>query len=304
MIGSSTWIAPRFTARRDPLVQGMGTHMRTNHILWIGMLAWMTGCGGTVDESDGDAAGAGGSSGTGGQTGGTGGTVQTGGSAGVGGEGASAGTGGTSGGSAGTAGSAGEAGQGGAGAAGEAGSGGAAGSGGSKTACTDASQCTIFSDCCSCIALGPGDPAPEPCPAMCATDKCTELGVDPNQQPECQAGQCVVGFDCDSSKAVCAMPPPSCPPGHVPSVPGGCWGPCVPATECSFVPDCDHCDPSSQLCVKYSAWTVESHCVPIPPECKDDLSCDCMGADVCVDPFNLCFDDPSQGSLSCECPAC
>lgn len=272
--------------------------MRMNHILWIGMLAWMTGCGGTVDESDGDAAGAGGSSGTGGQTGGTGGTVQTGGSAGV------AGEGGTAGGSAGTAGFAGEAGHAGVGAAGEAGSAGTAGSGGSKTGCTESSQCTIFSDCCSCIALGPGDPAPTPCPALCATDKCTELGIDPNKQPECQAGQCVVGFDCDSSKAVCAMPPPSCPAGHVPSVPGGCWGPCVPATDCSFVPDCDHCDPSSQLCVQYAAWTVENHCVPIPPECKDDLSCDCMGSDVCVDPFNLCFDDPSQGSLSCECPAC
>ena len=172
------------------------------------------------------------------------------------------------------------------------------------TSCTDAAQCTIFSDCCSCIAVGPGDPAPVPCPALCATDKCTELGIDPNKQPECQAGQCVVGFDCDSSKAVCAMPPPSCDAGHVPSVQGGCWGPCVPATDCSFVPDCDHCDPSSQLCVKYSAWTVESHCVPIPPACKDDLSCDCMGSDVCVDPFNLCFDDPSQNTLSCECPAC
>jgi hypothetical protein len=276
-------------------------------ILWVVVVAGALGCGGSVDELEGSGgtggvSGTGGAAGTGGATGGTGG-AETGGNAGNAGSAASAGQ-------AGSGGGAGQAGMGGSGAAGIGGSAGAsgdagsAGSAGSAAApeCTDASHCTIFSDCCSCIALAPGESA-ESCPAMCFVDKCTELGVDPTKAPECQAGHCVVGFDCDASKAVCAMPPPSCGAGETPSVKGGCWGPCVPAAECSFVPDCSDCDPTLHTCVSNVAWTTDHHCVPTPPACKEDPSCSCLQNAVCIDPFGVCADSPS-GGISCECPNC
>jgi hypothetical protein len=279
-------------------------------ILWVVVVAGALACGGSVDELEGEGgtggvAGTGGAAGTG-ATGGTGG-AETGGSGGLAGNAGSAGSAGSAAtaGQAGSGGGAGQAGMGGTGgSAGASGEAWAAGSAGSVAdpECTDASQCTLFSDCCSCIALAPGETV-EPCPALCFVDKCTELGIDPMKTPECQAGQCVVGFDCDATKAVCAMPPPQCEPGEVPSVRGGCWGPCVPAAECTFVPDCSDCDPTLHTCVSNVAWTTDHHCVPTPPACKDDSSCSCLQNAVCVDPFGVCVDSPS-GGISCECPNC
>ncbi len=276
-------------------------------MLWVVVVAGALGCGGSVDELEGSA-GTGGVAGTGGAGGGSGGEAggtgggETGGSGGAAGSAASAGQSG-SGAGAGQAGSAGSGAA--AGTAGSAGASGEAGSGGSAPApeCTDASQCTLFSDCCSCVALAPGETV-EPCPALCFVDKCTELGIDPSKAPECQAGQCVVGFDCDASKVVCTSAvPPSCEAGEVPSVTGGCWGPCVPAHECSFVPDCSDCDPTLHTCVTNVAWTTDRHCVPTPPACIDDPSCSCLQNAVCIDPFGVCTDSPS-GGISCECPNC
>lgn len=43
--------------------------------------------------------------------------------------------------------------------------------------------------------------------------------------------ECCRGYNC-SGNAVCAMVPPTCAAGTVPTVVGGCWGPCVPRELC------------------------------------------------------------------------
>ncbi len=145
----------------------------------------LTACGGST--SSGGAAGAAGSSGGSG-----------GGSAGSG--GGSAGSGGGSAGSAGT---------------GTAGSAGTAGGTGILPECTSDDQCQLLSDCCSCIAYGPDEPAPPQCDAACSVDKCTTLGASP-ATVRCTAGRCVAGIECDQNQALCESLPPQCPVGRDP----------------------------------------------------------------------------------------
>ncbi len=45
--------------------------------------------------------------------------------------------------------------------------------------------------------------------------------------------ECCRGWDCDQSHALCDRVPPTCPPGEVPLITLGCYGPCVPATHCA-----------------------------------------------------------------------
>ncbi|MEI8254681.1 MAG: hypothetical protein WCJ30_03325 [Deltaproteobacteria bacterium] len=81
---------------------------------------------------------------------------------------------------------------------------------------------------------------------FCGCDGMTYLSCGPNQ-PFIAPGACpVVGdagtaTDCDPAHAACAMPTPVCPDGAVPSVVGGCWGPCVPFPTCAPIP----CDPTA-----------------------------------------------------------
>jgi hypothetical protein len=235
---------------------------------------------------------AGSSAGSGGTSGSTAGSAGSGGSAGV----ATGGSAGSTGGSAGSAGSGGESGS----------TGGSAGSaGGSATPlCQTAADCTFHSDCCTCQALGPGEPTPPACPVTCVTDKCTSLGVNPSEIA-CAAGQCVLQVDCDASKVTCKVAQPACQAGEVPSVNGTCWGPCIAATECSVVTNCSDCDAASEACVRYvTQLGPEHHCVPLPPECGTAASCACMGAAVCIDPFSTCNDESGASTLACSCPVC
>jgi hypothetical protein len=57
---------------------------------------------------------------------------------------------------------------------------------------------------------------------------------------------------CDGRRAVCAMPPPVCATGQVPSVPGGCWGPCVAIERCAPMA----CSPESP-CPDGAIWSCE-----------------------------------------------
>ncbi len=44
---------------------------------------------------------------------------------------------------------------------------------------------------------------------------------------------CCTGWDCDQSHAACDSLPPVCAEGESPTVAMGCWGPCVPTTNCA-----------------------------------------------------------------------
>lgn len=246
------------------------------------------GCGGNA-EGDGDGGASG--SGTGATGAMAGGGSASGGTAGsgAGGLGGSAGIGGTSG-------SSGSSGVGG---------GSTGGATGVPPECTDASQCTLFSDCCSCMALAPNEPAPVPCPATCLQDECSALGVS-TASIACAAGRCVAGIPCDA-QVVCASLPPTCDPGMVASTSGGCWGPCVPATECSGVLDCSFCSGPVQTCVTVDHQGGDGpsrHCVDIPKACENDPTCSCMAQNVCLPPFATCTDFSGIKGMSCSCPNC
>ncbi|MBI5502759.1 MAG: hypothetical protein HY907_21115 [Deltaproteobacteria bacterium] len=168
--------------------------------------------------------------------------------------------------------------------------------------CVGEGGCTLYTDCCSCLALAAGEPPP-PCGITeCFVTTCSARGMDA-ADVTCAAGRCAAGYNCDDSTVVCLTPPPACPEGEVPSVSGSCWGACVPATECAYVKDCSRCDPDVQFCVQYVQRSgIFAHCVERLDECGAVPSCACGGASVCVAPFDSCGDDPA-GPI-CSCPTC
>ena len=245
-------------------------------------LAWSAGlillaCGGSTGSNTGGSGGA--------AAGGSGGSAASAGSS-SGGSGASA-TGGSSTGGSGTG-----------GAAGTPATGGSSGTVGTPE-CSAAGECTLFSDCCSCMALAPGESAPT-CLADCDTDRCTAMGIT-DANVACTAGSCNAGIDC-TGEVLCDALPPTCKPGEVPSVRNGCWGGCVPATECAEVSGCAECT-GSTLCVTKAALLSTSHCVNIPSACQTDQSCDCLGPALCTEPQEQCTQGGAMG-ISCSCVDC
>ncbi|MFO0566424.1 MAG: hypothetical protein U0263_12215 [Polyangiaceae bacterium] len=243
-------------------------------VLLLGAVA----CGGSTDAGGtGGAAGGG----AGGAVGGSGGAV--------------GGTGGTSvGGSGGVGGSTGGVGGG--------------GTGGTNpfAECTDDSQCTLFSDCCTCVALGPNEGVPPSCDMACKQNTCEARGVT-SGKAQCVAGQCIVGYECRSEQALCNMPPPKCDPGQMPSIINACYGPCVPATECASVSQCTDCNGPLTTCVHYDMQSGDAsanHCVQVPKGCEGSPTCACMGANVCTAPFSACTDFSGVPGMSCSCPNC
>ena len=242
--------------------------------------ASLWGCGGSTEQAGGAAAtgGAGGSGASAGVGGGTAGTA-------AGGTGA---TGGTS--------------SGGTGATGGTSSGGTAGTGGAPPECTSAADCRLWSDCCSCVALAPGETEPAPCPATCLQPHCDAVGIG-SGDVACVAGRCVAGFDC-ASEVFCNGLPPDCTAGWVPSVSNGCWGTCVPATECLSVPSCSDCAADSTCALYVNMTGPEPHCVSIPDECANLPVCACLGSSVCRDLNWQCSDLSGIRGVSCGCPDC
>ncbi len=170
--------------------------------------------------------------------------------------------------------------------------------------CTQPGDCTLHSDCCECLALAPGE-TPPPCNIpTCFVDTCTSWGVDPTQPLLCAVGHCSVGMNCDHDQVACMMPTPVCDPGFIPSVSGMCWGPCVRASECAFVPSCSQCDPAHYLCVAESAWVETTYCVELPTQCAQNMTCACLSDAVCRPPFDVCTDLPAANEIQCVCPTC
>lgn len=107
---------------------------------------------------------------------------------------------------------------------------------------------------------------------------------------------------CNPTGVVCAMPPPSCSPGEVASVEGGCWGPCVPILTCETEANCDNCQ--GAYCAEYTAWTTEYRCVLPTLQCSA-LTCSCLAPYFCPAPFDACTEGGPAGPIvSCSCPTC
>jgi hypothetical protein len=137
-------------------------------------------------------------------------------------------TGGTS--ATGGASSGGSSGSGGGESAGGTSSGGGSGeSGGTSGTCED---CTLYSDCCSCLALGPAEDPPYCDPNIaCLVDQCSALRIT-DADLRCLSGTCSLTVNCDATQVMCDMVEPTCPAGEVPSVEDNCYGPCVAEELC------------------------------------------------------------------------
>ena len=267
------------------------------------------GAGGGVGGSG--AAGAGGVAGTGGAVGagGAAGATGAGGAAGVagaagGGAGGKGGIGGQAGGGAGVGGGGGSARGGAGGGAGMAGVGGKAGGGGAGSTshgeCTQASDCALHDDCCTCASV-PKDDLGATCNIACVADLCASRGIT-SADVTCVAGRCVLARSCNPSTVTCKVATPSCAAGSLPIVSGLCYtGGCLPAAQCSDVASCEVCTSAGLACVTDQVLGGPSyHCVTVPSACSGGPTCQCLG--VCTGAFQC--SDPSSTTPVCDCPTC
>jgi hypothetical protein len=269
------------------------TYRRALAIAFVAALSACKGscsCGTTGDDDDGSG-GSGAATSTSTSTTTTT-TTTTGGSGGSGGDATVTGSGGGDGGA--------TAGTGGTGGTGQGGSGGGGGSGGEEPAareCEVAEDCQLVEDCCTCDAIPAGE-TPEECLAQCEQSACSAFGRPKDAQIACVAGRCVAGFECNWALTVCDAAPPDCADGTTASVIDGCYGPCVPTTECMGVASCEQCD-GGLGCVQQSAFQITTHCVT-DGNCEAS-DCECLGPTVCTEGEG-CFDE--GGNVVCECIAC
>jgi hypothetical protein len=175
------------------------------------------------------------------------------------------------------------------------GGGGAAGSTTTSGAeCEVAEDCMLIDDCCSCSAAPKSDEITA-CGAVCIQSACSARGV-PGVTAKCVAKRCVLDLSCNALEVTCKAAQPSCGSGQVPSVVEGCWGPCIHATECREVADCNACGAGSS-CVTQSLMMPSVHCVSVSAACEAAPSCECV--DACS---QACSDE--GGKIDCFCPAC
>jgi len=186
------------------------------------------------------------------------------------------------------------AGMGGIGIAGAAGLAGAAGAP-SAAECTTAEDCVRFTDCCSCSAE-PKNTARPMCDLACIEDACFALGIA-RDEVTCAFGRCVFDRSCDGNESTCPALPPNCAAGTVPSVLDGCWGPCLPATECRSVATCDACVTAGAACVMHELQVPSVGCVE-PGTCEKGNLCECL--DACSG-FQC---TETETGVGCFCPAC
>ncbi len=156
------------------------------------------------------------------------------------------------------------------------GSGAAAGVGGASTfrECTNDADCVVLGDCCACQAVPIGTVSR--CPLDCAANRCLDLPEAPVAR--CIFGQCVLSVSCyfPPLQPVTCGQKPSCPSGQVPSAPGGCYGPCIAATECLQVTSCADCAAPDQMCVFEQGAAGIAHCLEKPASCFGVPNCACM----------------------------
>jgi hypothetical protein len=249
------------------------------------------------------ASGQGGSSGSAGAaTGGRGGSVPTGGSAtggsGDGGTVAGGTSGNSSGGNAGNSngGGSGASGEGGSGGSGEGGSAGGGAGGGGGRECETADDCVLLQDCCSCMGAPEGATLPY-CNLVCIQSRCqaSQIGTD---EVTCSFGRCVIDRSCNRSAVTCTEAPMPCPNGEVRSVREGCFGPCLPPTECRDVTACSDC--GDDVCVIEEPQIPRTGCVRPPDSCTKGDYCDCL--DACPPSGFVCMEE--DDAVHCPCPVC
>lgn len=162
-------------------------------------------------------------------------------------------------------------------------------------------DCALHSDCCTCEGVHVFEDHPV-CDEDCDAPLCEPIGVD---AAICRFGVCITErLSCDATKVTCKAAQPDCPQGHVPETTPDCWtGKCIPAEHCDRVPDCALC-PGDWMCVQDVAFGPQGwpRCEPVPAACGGAVDCDCVGPEVCVEPFTFCA---AQGDhVDCECVNC
>jgi hypothetical protein len=253
-----------------------------------------TGNGGKGGSASGGSAGTS-SGGSGGSTSGasSGGTPSKGGSAGTSPSGGDAGTTPT-GGASGSAGSA----TGGVGGSAGSATGGTSGTGGGGRECETADDCEIFSDCCSCEAV-PKGAEHAVCERLCIQDQCSALQIA-RDEVTCSFGRCVLDRSCNHALSTCDSLPPPCDGDLVRSLAdAGCWGPCLPPTECRDVTDCSSCA-AGDVCVIEQPQIQTYGCVRPDASCTKGNYCECL--DACPTTGFVCME--SDDAVQCPCPVC
>lgn len=146
--------------------------------------------------------------------------------------------------------------------------------------CVNDSDCTLVDTCCTCLGIPNQEPVPECTLPECAAPKCEANGLL-NPATVCRASHCVLDADCNRSHASCKSLPPDCPPGKTIFVVDGCWGGCIDVAECREVQNCAQCL-GGQACVTSNTMMFPAvHCVTVPNTCNGQISCACMGQNVC-----------------------
>lgn len=146
--------------------------------------------------------------------------------------------------------------------------------------CSEAGDCAVVNDCCSCGAA-PVDMVP-PCDVPeCFAPVCDgNFGAPYVPEAACLVGTCVLApVSCNIGEVTCEVePPPPCVDGTARSVINDCYGPCVLPSMCTTLPsecDADTCG-QGFVCMTTQSG-APSRCIPLPPGCNAVGSCECIG---------------------------
>ena len=110
------------------------------------------------------------------------------------------------------------------------------GTGGTTGRCSTSPGCTLINDCCNCVIVPTGTPAPVSCTSECKVNMCS-LNSEQVAQGDvgCWYGFCAVLSDpgnCNAGEVQCHGIKPTCPAGYLPAIVDKCWGPCVLQYSC------------------------------------------------------------------------
>jgi hypothetical protein len=152
------------------------------------------------------------------------------------------------------------------------------GDGDPSAECSDADQCVLVNDCCTCdvVPLGQEPPCDVP---ECFAPVCDANGYTPS--PACLVGTCTAApLSCDPSRITGEIePPPPCADGLVRSVDNTCYGTCVPPSMCEGLPfECDAGTCGDGFACMTTQSGAPSRCIPLPPGCGGSPSCDCVAS--------------------------
>jgi hypothetical protein len=162
--------------------------------------------------------------------------------------------------------------------------------------CTVNEDCEIANDCCACQAV-PKGALVGACRVACGDSNACEMqGLAAVAQ--CTLGRCTLATSCSALRTTCDSLPPECPTGQTASVTeSGCWGPCVPSTECSDVTDCDACGDAH--CVKFeNVGGTTIRCVSREAGCEPGNLCECLS------PCGDLGCGEQNGEVGCFCAGC